>query len=627
MSQSQPTDSVTTTVSADLEDSSNLPDYTPVSDAAFTWGAVDAHRFHHALEVTYQEVVHWRNNCFRVPNGNAGKKFVLELARLFRAAGEGSVLEGVALMAAFTLCALVLQKPSHNSKSRDHILCLEKRMKLWLDSDLNALVLEGRAIQQRFNGSSSRGGHNSDSDHRTAYSFAQLMFEGKTKPALDLFSGVHRGKKLGLNELVDADESLTMRDLLKSKHPPAAPLHHECLITDTDPALVYHPVIFDVLDGSVIRAAALRTSGAAGPSGVDAYGWRHLCTAFRSASDELCNCVAILAQRLCTSFVDPLIISSLMACRLIDLYKNPDVRPIGIGEVVRRIIDKAVLSVVGSDVQRPTGAFQLCAGQISGVEAAIHSMRTVFADDATEGMLFIDASNAFNSLNQAVALRNIQHLCPAFSTIIVNTYHHPAALYVDGSVLYSNEGTTQRDPLAMPFYALATLPLIGKLSKSVTQVWYADDASACGRLSDLCLWWDQIPQLGPPFGYFPSAKKTWLAVKSQYLELARSLFADCRVNVTADGRPYLGAAVGSPSYVGSYVSSKVDSWVAELKLLASSAVTQLHTAFSAFSRGLISKWLFIARTVSITGRLFQPLKDCIRDCLFHLSLDISHHLI
>ena len=90
MSQAQPTDSMITTVSADLKDSSNLPDYIPVLDAAFTWGTVDAHSFHHALEVTYQEVVHWRNNFFRVPH---------ELARLFRAAGEGSALEGVAMTA------------------------------------------------------------------------------------------------------------------------------------------------------------------------------------------------------------------------------------------------------------------------------------------------------------------------------------------------------------------------------------------------------------------------------------------------------------------------------------------------------------------------------------------------
>ena len=55
----------------------------------------------------------------------------VELARLFRVAGEGSSSDSIALKAAFTLCSLVLQKPSKNSKRKDHILCLEKRLKLW----------------------------------------------------------------------------------------------------------------------------------------------------------------------------------------------------------------------------------------------------------------------------------------------------------------------------------------------------------------------------------------------------------------------------------------------------------------------------------------------------------------
>ena len=47
--------------------------------------------------------------------------------------------------------------------------------------------------------------------------------------------------------------------------------------------------------------------------------------------------------------------------------------------------------------------------------------------------------------------------------------------------LYSNEGTTPGDPLVMSMYALATLPLIQKLSDPClpnTQIWYADDATA-----------------------------------------------------------------------------------------------------------------------------------------------------
>ena len=42
----------------------------------------------------------------------------------------------------------------------------------------------------------------------------------------------------------------------------------------------------------------------------------------------------------------------------------------------------------------------------------------------------------------------------------------------------------------MPLYALSTIPLIRKLSDNIIYAWYADDASACGKISDLRLWWD-----------------------------------------------------------------------------------------------------------------------------------------
>ena len=47
-------------------------------------------------------------------------------------------------------------------------------------------------------------------------------------------------------------------------------------------------------------------------------------------------------------------------------------------------------------------------------------------------------------------------------------------------------------------------------------------------------------QFGPPFGYFPNAKKIGLVVKEQFLDHAHHLFSDTCVNVIADGRPYLG---------------------------------------------------------------------------------------
>ena len=88
---------------------------------------------------------------------------------------------------------------------------------------------------------------------------------------------------------------------------------------------------------------AMKTDGAAGPSGIDAHGWRRLCTSFNQDSNDLCEALASVCKRICTSLVDPKGLTAFVACRLIALDKYPGVRPIGIGEVVRRILGKAIL--------------------------------------------------------------------------------------------------------------------------------------------------------------------------------------------------------------------------------------------------------------------------------------------
>ena len=129
------------------------------------------------------------------------------------------------------------------------------------------------------------------------------------------------------------------------------------------------------------------------------------------------------------------------------------------------------------------GPLQLCAGQPAGCEAAIHAMRAVFDSSDTEAVLQVDASNAFNRLNRQAALRNISVLCPSFARILINSYREDSKLYIDGSYILSQEGTTQGDPLAMPMYALGVVPLIQQLADfEVSQMWYADDASAGGSL-------------------------------------------------------------------------------------------------------------------------------------------------
>ena len=104
-----------------------------------------------------------------------------------------------------------------------------------------------------------------------------------------------------------------------------------------------------------------------------------------------------------------------------------------------------------------------------------------------------------------------------FATILKNIYGVPIRLFSTGEgEIASTEGTTQGDPLAMAMYALTVTPLICSLHQSqpdVSQVWYADDATAAGQLSPLLHWWKHLLKYGPMYGYFPNAAKTSLIVK------------------------------------------------------------------------------------------------------------------
>ena len=115
----------------------------------------------------------------------------------------------------------------------------------------------------------------------------------------------------------------------------AAPQQSSIIELDTPP-IEPHSVLFEAIDGQLIRNTVLRVDGAAGPSGLDAAAWKRLCTSFKSASVNLCDGVACTARRLCSCYVDPSGLSAFVACRLIvlDTCRCPGIRPIGNGEAV-----------------------------------------------------------------------------------------------------------------------------------------------------------------------------------------------------------------------------------------------------------------------------------------------------
>ena len=144
-------------------------------------------------------------------------------------------------------------------------------------------------------------------------------------------------------------------------------------------------------------------------------------------------------------------------------------RPIGIGEVTRRIAVKCISWVLCKDIQQAAGLLQAATGLQGGAEATIHSMKLIFEQESTDGVILVDASNAFNSLNRKAALHNIRIVCPKISTVFINTYRFPVHMFIQGGrEILSVEDTTQGDHLAMSFYALGTSILLDRLKTYIT---------------------------------------------------------------------------------------------------------------------------------------------------------------
>ena len=593
------------TNSSPLKTVKDLPPFTTLSAPNFRWGDIDGAAFSVKVDKAYEEAVHWKRNLFEVPKGKVGAEFVRELSRLLDAYSDATALESMALKASMILPLLLLQRPHPRSKPKDHTRCLGDRMTKWLKGDVDSLLHECTSIQSRLN---HRKRH-SQEDGQAARSFAKLVSLGNLKAAMRLITEQNDYGCLQLDNI--QPDGRTVKDHLLGKHPPRTPAS-PLAISDQSPAIEPHSIVFDQIDGTLIRSISQQMDGSAGPSGLDAHAWKGMCSSFHNASDELCSSVAKLTRKLCSNHVDPSGISALTACRLIALDKCPGVRPIGVGETLRRLISKAILRVTRDDILKAVGSIQLCAGQEAACEAGIHAMRNLFEDEGAEAMLMVDASNAFNSLNREAALRNTRILCPVLAPMLTNMYRSHSMLFIDGDHILSQEGTTQGDPLAMAMYAIGTLPLIRKLHGNVTQVWYADDASAGGRTSDLRVWWDSLVSYGPRFGYNPNPCKTWLVVKPEHLPTAEEHFRGSGVNITIQGHRYLGAPLGSKSFVEDFIRDKISCWGSEIRRLSKIAKFQPQAAYAVFTHALTSRWTFLMRTAPGIEPLLQPLEEAIR---------------
>ena len=190
-------------------------------------------------------------NTLLVPYKKAGRDFIDQLTKHITDWNNGTTTQHIALKAAIVLLALALQKPGQKSKAKEHQQCLGKRLEQWKNSEIECLVREGRAIQRRLQIAKSHDAPNK------AKVFAKLVMEGQINSALRFLS-----EDGGRGVLPLTDDVMTQ---LNEKHPTAKEAKLGSLLFG--PVEDVPEIIYQEIDGEMIKEAALRTKGSGGGGG------------------------------------------------------------------------------------------------------------------------------------------------------------------------------------------------------------------------------------------------------------------------------------------------------------------------------------------------------------------------
>ena len=116
----------------------NLPPYAsnPIVPTQTLWKNQAKTEFVRTINEIYEEVIHWRKNLFKVPSGNAGRKFISELTLWIDHYNRDTEFSEIALKVYMILPCLMLQKPSRKSKAKNHLKNLDERLRLWDEGNI-----------------------------------------------------------------------------------------------------------------------------------------------------------------------------------------------------------------------------------------------------------------------------------------------------------------------------------------------------------------------------------------------------------------------------------------------------------------------------------------------------------
>ena len=251
--------------------------------------------------------------------------------------------------------------------------------------------------------------------------------------------------------------------VMRDKHPLAQ--NPPCLVDLVAPARSQVPDFDRPLIKKMVKSFARGT--APGPSGLRA---QHLKDAIRSThGDEATEQLAAICNLLAKGEAPALLAHHLAGASLMGMEKpGGGIRPIAVGEVLRRLVAKCFCNTFEKEVSSYLWPRQIGVAAPLGAEVGSQTVRQwCERNQATAGkILFVaDFENAFNTIDREQFLRQVRHRLPGLSRWAEWCYGGPSKLFFDGTVINSEVGVQQGDPLGPLFFSYALQPLLLELGE------------------------------------------------------------------------------------------------------------------------------------------------------------------
>ena len=180
--------------------------------------------------------------------------------------------------------------------------------------------------------------------------------------------------------------------------------------------------------------------------------------------------------------------------------KDSGVRPVAVGEVLRRLVAKCFCTRLKLKCEELfTEVGQVGVGVRGGAEAAVIAVRTALQNvDKKQWTLKVDLENAYNSIDRQAILSMVHRFFPELTAWYRLCYGTAAKLYCEGKVLPfdSSQGVQQGDPLGPLLFALGLWRTCKELKETLQRetlsVWFLDDGTIVGEAEEVARAWNII---------------------------------------------------------------------------------------------------------------------------------------